>query len=32
MKFRAWLNENIDIIMFNLDCGIDILIREEYYV
>lgn len=29
MKFRAWFN---DIIMFNLDCGITILIREEYYV
>lgn len=32
MKFRAWLEANIDRIMFCLDYGMTITLRESDYV
>lgn len=32
MKFRAWINEHITDIMFRLNCGMTVTIREEDYL
>lgn len=32
MKFRAWLELAIDLLMLELSCGLTVIIREEDYL